>query len=114
MPLPFAELQTWDEDNKPVRPGEIGEIVAKCEEQMRGFWNNPEATAERIVDGRVKTGDIGRLDANGYLYVLDRADDMVISGGFNIYPAELENVIAAHPDVVEVAVFGIPDERWGE
>jgi acyl-CoA synthetase (AMP-forming)/AMP-acid ligase II len=111
QPLPFAELQIWDEDNKPVRPGET---VAKCEGRMRGFWNNPEATAERIVDGWVKTGDIGRLDANGYLYMLDRADDMVISGGFNIYPAELESVIAAHPDVVEVAVFGIPDERWGE
>ena len=95
-PLPFAELQIWDEDNKPVRPGET---VAKCEGQMRGFWNNPEATAERIVDGWVKTGDIGRLDANGYLYMLDRADDMVVSGGFNIYPAELESVIAAHPDV---------------
>jgi len=69
------------------------------------FWNNAEATAERIVDG-VKTGDVGRL--------LDRADDMVISGGFNIHPAELENVTAAHFDLVEVAVFGIVDERWGE
>lgn len=114
MPLPFAQLQIWDEDNNPVPPGEAGEIVAKTEGQMQGFWNNPTATAERIVDGWVKTGDIGRLDANGYLYMLDRADDMVISGGFNIYPAELENVIAAHPGVLEVAVFGIPDPRWGE
>ena len=114
MPLPFAELQIWNENNKPVPPGESGEIVAKTEGQMQGFWNNPQATAERIVDGWVKTGDIGRLDENGYLYMLDRADDMVISGGFNIYPAELENVIAAHPAVVEVAVFGIPDPRWGE
>jgi acyl-CoA synthetase (AMP-forming)/AMP-acid ligase II len=97
MPLPFAQLQIGGEDNKPVQPGEAGEIVAKCEAQMRGFWNNPEATAERIVDGWVKTGDIGRLDANGYLYALDRADDMAISSGFNIHPAELENVIAAHP-----------------
>jgi long-subunit acyl-CoA synthetase (AMP-forming) len=78
MPLPFAQLQIWDEDNNRVPPGEAGEIVAKCEGQMRGFWNNPEATAERIVDGWVKAGDIGRLDANGYLYMLDRADDMVI------------------------------------
>lgn len=114
MPLPFAQIEIWDEDNKPVPPGEVGEIVAKAEGQMKGFWNNPEATAERIVDGWVKTGDIGRLDANGYLYMLDRADDMVISGGYNIYPAELENVIAAHPAVLEVAVFGIPDPRWGE
>ncbi|MBR2813537.1 MAG: AMP-binding protein [Reyranella sp.] len=114
MPLPFAQLQIWDEENQPVPPGEAGEIVAKTEGQMQGFWNNPEATAERIVNGWVKTGDIGRLDANGYLYMLDRADDMVISGGFNIYPAELENIIAAHPGVLEVAVFGIPDPRWGE
>lgn len=65
-------------------PGDVGEIVAKAEGQMRGFWNNPQATAERIVDGWVKTGDIGRLDANGYLYMLDRAGDMVSSGGFTI------------------------------
>lgn len=114
MPLPFAQLQIWDENNKPVAVGGTGEIVARTEGQMQGFWNNPAATAERIVDGWVKTGDVGRLDANGYLYMLDRADDMVISGGFNIYPAELENVIASHPAVLEVAVFGIPHERWGE
>ncbi len=114
MPLPFARLEIWDENNRPVAPGETGEIVAKTDGQMQGFWNDPKATAERIVDGWVKTGDIGRLDRNGYLYMLDRADDMVISGGFNIYPAELENVIAAHPSVIEVAVFGIPDPRWGE
>jgi acyl-CoA synthetase (AMP-forming)/AMP-acid ligase II len=114
MPLPFAQLQIWDDDNKPVPAGEVGEIVAKTDGQMQGFWNDPKATADRVVDGWVKTGDVGRLDANGYLYMLDRADDMVISGGFNIYPAELENVLAAHPDVIEVAVFGIPDPRWGE
>lgn len=114
MPLPFAQLQIWDDDGKPLPAGAVGEIVAKADGQMKGFWNNPEATRERIVDGWVKTGDIGRLDENGYLYMLDRADDMVISGGFNIYPAELENVIAAHPAVIEVAVFGIPDQRWGE
>jgi acyl-CoA synthetase (AMP-forming)/AMP-acid ligase II len=106
MPLPFAQLEIWDDDNKPVPVGEAGEIVAKADGQMKGFWNDPKATAERIVDGW--------LDANGYLYILDRGGDMVISGGFNIYPAELENVIAAHPAVLEVAVFGIPDPRWGE
>jgi acyl-CoA synthetase (AMP-forming)/AMP-acid ligase II len=76
--------------------------------------DDPPVTAERIVDGWVKTGDIGRLDANGYLYMLDRADDMAISGSFNIYLAGLENVIAAHSAVVEVAAFGVPDERWEE
>ena len=75
MPLPFAQLQIWDEDNKPMPPGAVGEIVANAEGQMHGFWNNPQATAERIVYGWVKTGDIGRLDANGYLYMLDRADE---------------------------------------
>lgn len=114
MALPFAEVQIWNEANEPVPDGEPGEIVARTDGQMTGFWNNPEATAERIVDGWVKTGDIGRLDRNGYLYILDRADDMIISGGFNIWPLELENVIADHPEVIEVAVFGVPSERWGE
>ncbi|MBL8384158.1 MAG: AMP-binding protein [Burkholderiales bacterium] len=114
MPLPFAQLQIWDEHNRPLPPGAVGEIVARTDGQMKGFWNDPEGTAERMVDGWVKTGDLGRLDANGYLYMLDRAGDMIISGGFNIYPAELENVLTAHPEVIEAAVFGIPDPRWGE
>ena len=112
--LPYAEIEIWDEDNKPLAPGEVGEIVAKTEGQMSGFWNNPQATAERIVDGWVKTGDVGILDANGYLYMVDRSDDMIISGGFNIWPAELENAISGLDGVLEVAVFGIPHEKWGE
>ncbi len=114
LALPFAEIQIWDEDNQPLPTGEVGEIVAKCDGQMSEFWNNPKASAERIVDGWVKTGDLGRLDRNGYLYVVDRADDMIISGGYNIWPAELENVIAGHPAVLEVAAFGVPHEKWGE
>jgi len=114
MPLPFAELQIWDEDERPVPAGTPGEIVARTEGQMKGFWNDPEGTAERVVRGWVKTGDIGLLDANGYLYMLDRAGDMIISGGYNVYPAELENVLAGHPEVIEAAVFGIPDAQWGE
>lgn len=114
MPLPFAMVEIWDEDNRPVPPGEVGEIVAKTDGQMTAFWNNPEATKERIVDGWIKTGDIGRIDRNGYLYLVDRADDMIISGGYNIWPTELENVIANHPEVLEVAVFGVPHEKWGE
>lgn len=114
LPLPFAEVQIWDEDNRPVGADEVGEIVARSDGQMTGFWNNPEATAERMVDGWVKTGDLGKLDRNGYLYVVDRADDMIISGGYNIWPAELENVIASHPAVIEVAAFGVPHEKWGE
>lgn len=114
LPLPFIQVQIWDEDNKPVPVGTAGEIVGKADGQMTGFWNNPQATAERIVDGWVKTGDVGYLDANGYLYMVDRAGDMIVSGGFNIYPAELENALCDHPDVIEAAVFGIPHDRWGE
>lgn len=115
--LPFAYLQIRDPDD-PARElplGEEGEIAVRCDGQMAGFWENPEATAERITaDGFVLSGDIGRLDENGYLYVLDRKDDMIISGGFNIWPAELENVIVDHPAVVEAAVFAAPHDRWGE
>lgn len=114
LPLPFAELEIWNEDNEPVPIGDPGEIVARSDGQMTGFWNNPEATAERMIDGWVKTGDVGRIDENGYLYILDRADDMIISGGYNIWPLEIENVIADHPAVIEVAVFSVPHEKWGE
>ncbi len=114
MLSPFTDVEIWDEDNQPMPLGTIGEIVAKGDSAMTGFWNNPAATEERIVDGWIKTGDVGRIDENGYLYLLDRADDKIISGGFNIFPSELENVIAHHPDVLEVAVFGVPDPKWGE
>ena len=114
-PLPFGDIDIVDPESGESLPlGDEGEIAIRCDGQMKGFWENPEATAERMRDGWVLTGDIGRIDQNGYLYVLDRKDDMIISGGFNIYPAELENVLTDHPDVVEAAVFGVPDERWGE
>ncbi|WP_193615362.1 class I adenylate-forming enzyme family protein [Desertimonas flava] len=115
--LPFAYLQIRDPED-PMREmpiGDEGEIAIKCDGQMLGFWENDEATAERMTsDGFVLTGDIGRLDDNAYLYVLDRKDDMIISGGFNIWPAELENAIQDHPAVIEVAVVAAPHERWGE
>jgi acyl-CoA synthetase (AMP-forming)/AMP-acid ligase II len=115
--LPFAYLQIRDTDDHSVALpiGEEGEIAISCDGQMLGFWDNEEATAERLTsDGFVLTGDIGRLDENGYLYVLDRKDDMIISGGFNIWPAELENVIQNHPEIIEVAVVAVPNHRWGE
>ena len=114
LALPFAEVEIWDEDNRPVTAGEVGEIVARADGMMTGFWNNEEATRERLVDGWIKTGDLGRLDTNGYLYMVDRADDMIISGGFNMWPAEIENAIANHPAIIEVAVFGVPHPKWGE
>jgi acyl-CoA synthetase (AMP-forming)/AMP-acid ligase II len=112
--MPFAEVEIWDDNNKPVALGEPGQIVARADGQMTGFWEDPEGTKQRMADGWVLTGDIGMIDKNGYLYLLDRADDMIISGGFNIWPMELENAIASHPAVMEVAVFGVPDKRWGE
>jgi acyl-CoA synthetase (AMP-forming)/AMP-acid ligase II len=112
--LPFAELEIRDADNQPVPNNTSGEIAIRCEGQMTGIWNEPELTARRLVDGWVLTGDIGTLDDNGFLYVIDRASDMVVSGGFNIWPAELEQVVAALPGVREVSVFGVPDEHWGE
>ncbi len=114
-PLPFGELAIVDpESGDEVPIGDQGEIAIRCDGQMVGFWNDPEATATRMRDGWVLSGDIGRLDHNGYLYVLDRKDDMIISGGYNIWPAEIENVLTSHPAVVEAAAFGVPDDRWGE
>ncbi|MGH1493331.1 MAG: class I adenylate-forming enzyme family protein [Acidimicrobiales bacterium] len=114
-PLPFGDIEVVDPDTSvALSIGEEGEIAIRCDGQMSGFWENPEATAERMRDGWVLTGDIGKIDENGYLYVLDRKDDMIISGGFNIWPAELENTLTDHPDVIEAAVFGVPSERWGE
>lgn len=113
-PLPFTDIEIWGEDDKPLPPGSAGEIVVRSDGQMDAYWNDPEQTAERMSGGWIRTGDVGKIDENGYLYILDRKADMIISGGFNIYPAELENVIAGHPGVIEVAVFAVPHEKWGE
>ena len=114
-PLPFGDLAILDpETQQELAIGDEGEIAIRCDGQMLGFWDNDAATAERMHNGWVLSGDIGKLDSNGYLYVLDRKDDMIISGGFNIWPAELENVLTDHPDVIEAAVFGVPSQRWGE
>jgi acyl-CoA synthetase (AMP-forming)/AMP-acid ligase II len=112
--MPFAELEIRDDDNRALPVGKEGEIAIRCEGQMTGLWGDLEQTAARLRDGWVLTGDIGRLDAHGFLYVIDRVDDMIVSGGFNIWPAELEQVISGLPGVLEVVVFGIPDEKWGE
>lgn len=111
---PYVELQIRDADGNALPIGEEGEIVGRVEGQMHGYWGDPELSATRLIDGWVRTQDIGRIDENGYVYILDRADDMIVSGGFNIWPAELETAIADLPGVLEVAVFGIPHERWGE
>ena len=114
-PLADTEIEIRDADGRALGPDEEGEIVVRiATRQMDGFWNDPAETEKRMVDGWVRTGDIGTIDRNGFLYLLDRANDMIISGGFNIYPAELENVIQDHPKVQAAAVFGIPHDKWGE
>ena len=98
-----------------VPPREVGEVATRSGSNMAGYWNLPEATARTIgSDGWLRTGDAGYMDEDGYLFIHDRVKDMIISGGENIYPAEVENAICGHPDVAEVAVIGIPDEKWGE
>jgi long-chain acyl-CoA synthetase len=92
----------------------MGEICIKSPANMIGYWRMPEATAQTLVDGYVHTGDAGYLDADGYVYVVDRARDLILSGGENISPAEVENAIFGHAGVADVAVIGVPDERWGE
>lgn len=112
--MPYAAVEIRDENNRPVPTGEIGEIALKSEGQITEILNEPELTRQRIVGGWILSGDIGKIDENGYLYLTDRKDDMIISGGFNIWPLELENVISKLPGVREVAVVAAPHERWGE
>jgi acyl-CoA synthetase (AMP-forming)/AMP-acid ligase II len=102
------------EDDRPVPTGETGEICLRGATVMQGYWNRPDATAETLRGGWLHTGDIGTMDEHGYVYILDRTRDMVISGGLNIYPREVEEVLLTHPAVSEVCVFGVPDDKWGE
>ncbi|GAA4261146.1 hypothetical protein GCM10022255_092640 [Dactylosporangium darangshiense] len=97
-----------------VRVDGSGEILVRGPAVTSGYWRNPAATAQSIVDGWLRTGDAGSLDADGYLYLHDRIKDMIVSGGENVYPAEVERVLAAHPAVLDVAVVGVPSARWGE
>jgi acyl-CoA synthetase (AMP-forming)/AMP-acid ligase II len=113
--LPGVELAILDADGKRLPPGEVGEIATRSGSNMAGYWNLPEATARTIdSDGWLRTGDAGYMDKDGYVYIHDRIKDMIISGGENIYPAEVESAICDHPDVAEVAVVGVPDDQWGE
>ena len=113
-PCPGVDLQVRDTAGKEVEPGQPGELIARGANVMRGYWNNLEETAAAFRDGFFRTGDIGRQDAAGYFYILDRLKDMIVTGGENVYSGEVEAVIYAHPDVREAAVFGVPDSQWGE
>jgi long-chain acyl-CoA synthetase len=113
-PLAHVQVRVLDEAGRELPPGAIGEIVCRSAQTMKGYWNNPEQTAEVLRDGWLYTGDAGYFDSDGYLHVHDRVKDMIVSGGENIYPAELERTLMSHVAVVDVAVIGIPDNRWGE
>jgi acyl-CoA synthetase (AMP-forming)/AMP-acid ligase II len=112
--LPGTELKIVDADDRELPPGTVGEIAARGPQLMRGYWNLPEATAEALRGGWMHTGDAGRLDDEGFLYIQDRVKDMIVSGGENVYPREVEDVLFGHPAVADAAVIGVPSERWGE
>lgn len=113
-PNPLVRVEIMDNTNQMLTAGETGEICVRGDLVMKGYYNAPDKTAETIVDGWLHTGDIGHLDEAGYLHITDRKKDMIISGGFNVFPSEVEQVIWAHPAVADCAVIGVPDPEWGE
>jgi acyl-CoA synthetase (AMP-forming)/AMP-acid ligase II len=113
-PAPGHRIRILDGNGRELPPGEVGEIAISAPNVMKGYWNKADATRAAVVDGWLRTGDAGYFDEEGYLYIHDRVKDMIVSGGENIYPAEVENAIFGHPAVADVAVIGVPDERWGE
>ena len=114
VPWPGAIVRCLDKEGNPVPTGEVGEIAIKAGFGRKGYWNRPEATEEAIRGGFFYTGDAGYFDEDGFLYIHDRVKDMIVSGGENVYPAEVENAVFGHPCVADVAVIGVPDEKWGE
>jgi fatty-acyl-CoA synthase len=112
--IPTVAARIVDDNMNDVPVGEVGEIVYRAPTLMAGYWNKPHATAEAFAGGWFHSGDLVRSDDEGYIWVVDRKKDMIISGGENVYCAEVENVLAGHPAIIEVAVIGRPDERWGE
>ena len=113
-PVASVSARIVDDDMNDVAPGEVGEIVYRGPTAMSGYWHNPEATAAAFRGGWFHSGDLVRADSEGFIYVVDRKKDMIITGGENVYCAEVENALAAHPAVAELAVIGARDERWGE
>jgi long-chain acyl-CoA synthetase len=114
MPIRGQAMRIVDDDMNGLPAGEYGEIVVKGPNVMQGYFNNPEATAETIVDGWLRTGDMGYMDEDGYFFIVDRKKDMIIRGGENIYPREIEEVLFTHPQIAEVTVIGRVDAIWGE
>jgi long-chain acyl-CoA synthetase len=114
LPQPFFEMRIINEQGKDLPPGEIGEIVGRGPVLMPGYYKRPDLTSQTIVDGWLHSGDLGYVDEDGFLYLVDRKKDMIISGGANVFPKDIEEIIVQHPSVSEAAVFGIPHEKWGE
>ncbi|MFN3836068.1 MAG: long-chain-fatty-acid--CoA ligase, partial [Glycocaulis sp.] len=114
VPWPGAVVRVIDGEGRAVPTGDVGEIVIKAGFVMKGYWNRPEATEEAVRNGFFHTGDAGYFDEDGFLYIHDRVKDMIVSGGENVYPAEVENAIFGAPGVADVAVIGVPDDKWGE
>jgi fatty-acyl-CoA synthase len=113
-PLPFVEVKVVDEEDRPLPPGEVGELVCRGPNVMLGYYRKPEATREVLRGGWLHTGDLARMDQDGYLYIVDRKKDLIISGGENIYPREIEEALLEHPAIADAAVVGTPDPLWGE
>ena len=113
-PLVHSQVQITDDKGRPCAPNEKGEIWFKGASVTPGYWRNPEANAKAFSNGWFRSGDIGRMDEEGFVYVEDRLKDMYISGGENVYPAEIEGLLYELPNIVEVSIIGVPDERWGE
>jgi acyl-CoA synthetase (AMP-forming)/AMP-acid ligase II len=113
-PFFHTEVRLVDDSGRDLGPEQKGEVLLRAPNTMKGYWNRPEDTAAAIKDGWLHTGDIGKMDEDGYLYVMDRKKDMIISGGENIYPAEIEDSLRRHPKVADVGVIGFPHEKWGE
>ena len=109
-----TEVKIVDEAGKEVARGEVGEIAVRGPNVMLGYWNKPEQTVQAIRNGWMHTGDGGRMDERGFIYVVDRLKDMIISGGENVFSIEVENALAQHPDVLACAVIGVPSDQWGE
>ncbi len=113
-PFSVVEVAIFDDDDNPLPPGERGEIVCRGPQTMASYWDMPEATEKAFRNGWLHTGDVGLMDADGFFYIVDRKNDMLISGGYNVYPREVEDVIMDFPGIVEAAVVGLPDEKWGD
>jgi acyl-CoA synthetase (AMP-forming)/AMP-acid ligase II len=113
-PMPLVDLRLVDDDMNDVETGLVGEIVVRGDQVMKGYWNNPAATEEAFAGGWFHTGDLGRMDAEGYVYIVDRKKDMIVTGGENVYSRQVEDVLYRHPAVAEAAVIGLPDVHWGE